>query len=150
MVNLEDGTVFVPDTTKPQKASKTSPFDFVNAITFSKEDLMVDEAQEKQYTPFVVNRALSFSQDAILLANEMNKYPNLDHRLQFDFLRSIIRKRKRYEKWQKYEEPEKIQFIKTFYKYSTVKAMEVAPLLTDEALARMKDRMSTGGLRDGS
>ena len=30
-----------------------NPFDFVNAITFSKKDIMVDDIAEKSYSPFL-------------------------------------------------------------------------------------------------
>ena len=40
------------------KLKKISPFDFVNSINYSKEDLIVDERTEKEYNPFIVNRAM--------------------------------------------------------------------------------------------
>ena len=59
-----------------------SPFDFVNAINYTKVRLMDDNSDiEKEYKKFIVKRALSFSHDTVLYANEMNKYPHLDNKL---------------------------------------------------------------------
>ena len=76
-----------------------NPFEFLNAINYTKKDLMVDPENEKHYNSFVVNRSLSYFPDTVAIANEMNKYHHLEKRLQFSFLINIIRKRKRFSKW---------------------------------------------------
>lgn len=148
MIQSLDGDIVETSKPEKEKSDKLSPFDFVNSINYTKENLLEDPARESQYLPFIINRALSFSQDTILYANEMNKYRDLPVVMQNDFLRTIIRKRKRYDKWQKLENNDKLDTIKTFYKYSTAKAMEISDLVTDEMIVLMKKRMFTGGLRD--
>lgn len=81
-----------------------NPFDFLNEINYGKNNIMVDDIVEKQYNPFMVNRGLSYFQDTVLMANEMNVNHHLDNRLQFDFFINIVRKRKRFSKWFKPEE----------------------------------------------
>ena len=76
-----------------------NPFEYVNSINYSKKDIMVDDIAEKGYNSFMVNRSLSYFQDTVLMANEMNKNHQIDKRLQFDFLINIVRKRKRFSKW---------------------------------------------------
>ena len=83
------------------KLKKISPFDFANSINYTKEDLIVDERTEKEYNPFIVNRAMGFGKDTIIAGNEMNARPHLDNKLQYDFLKSVVRKAKRYNKWLK-------------------------------------------------
>jgi hypothetical protein len=78
-----------------------NPFDFINAINYSKKDVMVDDLTEKEYNSFIVNRSLSNFSDTVLYANEMNINHHLDARLQFDFFINIIKKRKRFSKWNK-------------------------------------------------
>jgi hypothetical protein len=95
---------------------------------------------------FIVNKALSFHADTVVQANEMNKYPSLDKDMQFAFLTSMIRRRKRYGGWIKKVEVDKLETIKEFYKYSTARAMDVADLITDADLSVMKHRMSKGGV----
>lgn len=126
---------------------KLSPFDFLNAINTTKAQLIVDPETEKQYSAFMVNRGLSYFQDTIFAANEMNKYHQLDSRLQFDFLINIVRKRKRFSKWFKPEESSLIEVVKEYYGYSNEKARQALTLLSDEQLEKLKQKVSKGGRR---
>ena len=122
-----------------------NPFDYVNAINYNKKDIMVDDIAEKEYNPYIINKALSFFPDTILFANEMNKYHHLDHRLQFDFFINIIRKKQRFSKWLKPNEVENLQLIKDCYGYSNEKAKSVLTLLSNEQIDELKTRMNKGG-----
>jgi len=122
-----------------------NPFDYLNSINTSKKDIMVDDVAEKQYAPFIVNRGLSYFQDTVLIANEMNANHHLDHRLQFDFYINIVNKRKRFSKWLKPNEHENLEVVKEYYGYSNEKAKSVLPLLNDSDIAEMKKRTYTGG-----
>lgn len=128
------------------KQPSISPFDFVNAIQYSKEDLIVDDWSEKQYTPYIVNKSLSFGPDTIIPANEMNSRPHLEKKLQFHFLINTVRPRKRFNKWVKPEKIEAIEVIKQYYGYSTEKARQVLPLLTENQLEIIKQKLKKGGL----
>jgi len=122
-----------------------SPFDYVNAINYSKKDIMVDDISEKEYNPFIINKALSFFSDTILFANEMNKYHHLDSRLQFDFFINIIKKKQRFSKWLKPSEVENLELIKNYYGYSNEKAKSVLTVLSNEQIDELKTRMNKGG-----
>lgn len=121
-------------------------FDYVNAINFDKQDLFADPQAEKDYVPFVVNRALSYFPDTILFANEMNINNLAPKQWQFDFLRHAVSKRRRYAKWAKKEiQPNDVALVSEYYKYSLAKAMEVMPLLSIEQLEHIKEEMHKGG-----
>ena len=45
--------------TDEYKIPSISPFDFANAITENKKDLIVDEWSERQYNAFIINKSLS-------------------------------------------------------------------------------------------
>ena len=122
-----------------------NPFQYLASITHKKDDLMVDEETEKGYSPFMINRGLSYYQDTVLLANEMNRAGHIDHRLQYDFLRTAIRPRKRFSKWMKKTVPAKIDVIKEYYGYTDEKAYAVVDLISDTQLEEMKERLSKGG-----
>jgi len=122
-----------------------SPFDYVNAINYSKKNIMVDDLSEKEYNPFIINKALSFFPDTILFANEMNKYHHLDSRLQFDFFINIIKKKQRFSKWLKPSEVENLELIKNYYGYSNEKAKSVLTVLSNEQIDELKTRMNKGG-----
>ena len=106
---------------------------------------MITEENEKEYSPFMINRNFSYFQDTVLFANEMNIKSHLPNKLQYDFLMGTIRPRKRFTKWTKKDRPAKIEIIKEYYNYSTPKAEAVVDLISDERLKQMKDTLSQGG-----
>jgi hypothetical protein len=124
------------------KLKKISPFDFANSINTSKENLIVDERTEKEYNPFIVNRAMGFGKDTVIAANEMNSRPHIDNKLQYDFLREVVRPAKRYNKWIKSEE-ENIETIQQFFGYSFMKAKETLNLLNDTQIDLIRIHLST-------
>ena len=123
------------------KLKKISPFDFANSI-YNKDNLIVDERTEKEYNPFIVNRAMGFGKDTCIAANEMNARPHLDNKLQYDFLMDVVRKGKRYNKWLKYEE-EDIKAIQDFFGYSFIKAKEALNLLSETQIDLIKVHLNT-------
>ena len=125
-----------------------NPFDYVNQILYGKKNLIVDEVTEKSYTPFLVNRSLSYHKDCIVYANEVNQRHHLDKKLQYDFLLNTIRSQKRpFAKWVKSEKSEDIECIKTIYGFSDTKAREALRLLSNEQIQQLKEQADTGGLR---
>jgi hypothetical protein len=124
-----------------------NPFDYLKSINSTKKNIMVDDVTEKEYSPFIINRGLSFFPDTILYANEMNLKHHLDHRLQYDFLINIIKKKKRFSKWVKPQEVTDIEVIKEYYGYSDEKAKSVIQLLNDDKIEELKQRIYKGGKR---
>jgi hypothetical protein len=122
-----------------------NPFDYVNSINHSKKDLMIGEDEEKAYPPFLVNRSLSYFQDTVLLANEMNKCAHIDNRMQYDFLKTAVRPRKRFSKWHKKTSSDRIDIIKAYYGYSDAKAQAISDLISEATLKEMKEILSKGG-----
>lgn len=129
----------------PYKAPAISPFDFINAIHYSKDNLIVDDWSEKQYNPFIINKGLSYGHDTVIPANEMNSRPHLEKKMQFEFLKTTIRPRKRFNKWIKADSNSDIEIIKDYYGYSNDKAKQVLPLLSKEQLEILKENMFKGG-----
>ena len=125
-----------------------NPFDYVNAILQNKKQLVVDEATEKEYVPFLVNRSLSYHKDCIMYANEMNQRHFLDKKLQNDFLLNTVRSQKRpFAKWAKVEKSEDLECIKQVYKFSDSKARDALRLLSKEQIQELKEKTEIGGLR---
>ncbi len=125
----------------------SNPFDYVNAILQNKKQLIVDEITEKDYTPFLVNRSLSYHKDCILYANEMNRRHFIDKKLQNDFLLNTVRSQKRpFAKWVKSEKSDDLECIKTVYGFSETKAREALRLLSKEQIQQLKEQTQTGGL----
>lgn len=124
-----------------------NPFEYVNAINLSKKDIMVDDLAEKSYSSYTINRSLSYFNDTVLAANEMNKHHHLDKKLQFHFLINIIRKRKRFSKWDKPELVSDVEVVKEYYGYSNEKARQVLPLLLSDQIMNLREKVNKGGRR---
>ena len=123
-----------------------NPFDFVKSITYTKQDIMYD-LNESEYESYLINRALSYHQDCLLYANEMNRRFELSNRLQYHYLLNTIRKRKRFAKWIK---PEKIDDLKTvmeYYQISRAKAEEYLNILSDREVEYLRKKMNIGGVK---
>jgi hypothetical protein len=125
----------------------SNPFDYVNSINITKKDIMHDDISEKAYPAFMVNRALSYFNDTVLYANEMNINHTIDNKLQYHFLINIIKKKKRFSKWLKPQEVNNLELIKEYYGYSNEKAKSVLPLFNDEQIELLKQRIYKGGKR---
>jgi hypothetical protein len=122
-----------------------SPFDYLNAINYTKEQLIVDDISEKEYNGFMVNRGLSYFHDTVLFANEMNRYHQIDNLLKNDFLINMIRKKKRFSKWVKAHNIDDVEVIKQYYGYSNEKARQVLSLLSPDQITNLKTKVYKGG-----
>ena len=122
-----------------------NPFEYCNAINYTKKNIMIDDVAEKAYAPYMVNRQLSYFNDTVLAANEMNLKHHIDNRLQFDFFINIVRKRKRFSKWFKPEQISDLDVVKKYYGYSNEKARQVLTLLSTEQMNELKNKVARGG-----
>tara|TARA_X000000368_G_C22947026_1_gene674852 strand:+ start:650 stop:1027 length:378 start_codon:yes stop_codon:yes gene_type:complete len=122
-----------------------NPFDFVNAVTYTKKDIMVDKVADKGYSAFLTNKSLSYHQDCIMYVNEMNSNSHLDSTLQFHYFLNTLRKRKRFSKWSKPRVLEDMKVIQSYYDCSISKAEEYSKILTAKEIKIMKERMKKGG-----
>ena len=120
-------------------------FDYLSSINDNKKNIMIDDLAEKDYNSFMVNRGLSYFYDTALLANEMNQRAHVDSKMQYDFLRTVIRKKKRFSKWGKAEKLKDVDAIKQYYGYSREKAFQVLSLLTPDQLNHIHLKLSKGG-----
>jgi len=120
----------------------------VPSILQTKKNPFQDELDYKDYTPFVVNRALSYHLDCVLYVNELNRYPGLDKDLQYQYLLNSIRPMKRkFQPWQKSTTDKDLEYIKEYFGYSNQKAKEALSLLTDKQIEEIKIKTDKGGVK---
>ena len=128
-----------------------NPFDFVTDINLGKKDIITNsdnpELAERTYNPYLTNKSLSYFQDTVHYANEMNMHGDLNHKLQYSFLLNIVRKRKRFSKWHKTIDDENLQAVIDYYGYSVKKAKEALKILSNEQLSTIKLKLSKGGMK---
>ena len=122
--------------------------DWLNSINFTKENLIEEDPDLiKEYPPFIINRCLSGHLDAIMFANEMNKYPNLDKDLQYHLFLNTLRKKKRFSPWLRKDKVTDLEIIKQYYGYSNEKALNALKILTPDQINFIKQRLDIGGIR---
>jgi hypothetical protein len=123
--------------------------DIVPSILQTKKDVLTDPNDIKDYTPFVVNRALSYHMDCVLYANEMNIHPNIDNLLQYQYLLNTIRPMKRkFQPWQKAEVLKDLDCVKVYFGYSNEKAKAALKLLNDQQIAEIRIKTTKGGINN--
>ena len=131
----------------------SNPFDYINAINSTKKNLMRgtdnDRLAEKGYEPFLANRALSYHNDTIALANEMNTRHYLDKKPQFEFFINTVRPKKRFAKWVKKEKDSDLAVVKEYYGYNDIKARQTLTILSDRQINEIKRRIDKGGRNAG-
>ena len=116
------------------------------SVLQNKRDVLEDE---KDYNPYIINRALSFHYDCVMQANEMNKFPSLPGTLQYHYLLNSIRGYKRpFRPWQKRETIENLETVKEYFGYSNEKAKEVLVLLDADQIEEIKKAIHKGGTND--
>ena len=127
----------------------SNPFDYINDVSHSKKDINRNspnpELAAKDYNPWITNKTLSYFQDTILYANEMNKNFHLTNQQQFDYFLFSINKRKRFSKQAKKVTSEDVNHIAQYFGYSLKKAEEVLTVLTAEQLKTIKQKLELGG-----
>jgi hypothetical protein len=128
-----------------------NPFDFVNSINTNKKDLIstADDPKvaEANYNPWLINKALSYFEDTVLQANEMNTNYQLDNVLQYRYLINIVRPRKRFSQWVKKDKSGDIEVLKEVYGYSQRKAEVALSLLSTDQVEELRKRTRKGGLK---
>lgn len=122
--------------------------DILPSILVTKENVLDNE---KDYNPYVVNKALSFHYDCILHSNQMNMYPNISGSLQYHYYLNTLRAWKRpFQKWQKkLITDDRLETVKESLDYSDEKAKSALEVLTDEQIIMMKKTLDKGGINDG-
>jgi hypothetical protein len=109
--------------------------------------VVVTAENEKDYVPFVVNRALSFHNDILMFVNQMNLVPNADPLLQYHYLLNTVRAYRRpFQKWQKRETVENLDAVKEYFGYSNEKAKDALSILSDAQIEEIKKNLNKGGL----
>ena len=122
--------------------------DWLNSINHTKKNLIdEDPSIEKEYSPYIVNRCFSGHLDAILFANEMNKYNLLPKKMQYDFFINILRTKKRFSPWIRKDKIKDLDYVKRYYCYSNEKALQVLKILTKQQLNFIKSKFEIGGTK---
>lgn len=104
-----------------------------------------DELAEKDYNPWIVNKALSYFPDTVLIANEVNMYYDLDNRAQYEYLINMVRPGKRWARWVKDVSDEELDTVCEYYNVNRIIGREYLSLLSKEQIQIIKKEQDKGG-----
>ncbi len=120
--------------------------DIIPSILQTKQDILENE---KEYAPFIVNRALSYHIDCLMYANQMNLNSKLDSKLQYHYLLNTIRPMKRkFQAWQKQDKLKNLECVKEYFSYSDEKAKAALKILNDKDISFIKEKLEKGGVKN--
>jgi len=121
--------------------------EIIPSILQTKKSVINDEIDQKDYKSFIINRSLSYHSDCVLFVNEINKFPELDVDMQYQYLLNSIRPMKRkFQPWQKSEKEKDIDYVKQYFGYSNQKSKEALRILTKDQISDIKFRLDVGGI----
>lgn len=123
-----------------------SPFEYLKSINLTKQ-YNLEPLEEKQYPAFIVNRGLSYFIDTVLYANQMNIYPHLDKKMQYDYLFHSVKRKNRFAKWLKKDSDTDLETVMAYYKYNAAQAKAVLSILNEEQIKTLKERLNPGGIK---
>ena len=119
--------------------------DIIPSILQTKQDILENE---KEYSAFIVNRALSYHIDGLMYANQMNLNSKLDSKLQYHYLLNTIRPMKRkFQAWQKQDKLKNLEYVKEYFSYSDEKARAALKILNDKDIDFIKEKLEKGGVK---
>lgn len=119
-------------------------WDIINSINSGK-DISSEDNFKSLYTPFIVNKGLSYFIDTILYAQEMNMNPHLDTDMQYQYFINSIRPKKRFSKWAKKEQNDDATIVKEYYQYNDRKTQSALEVLSPEQIQIIRKKLEKGG-----
>lgn len=126
--------------------SAVNQFDFVSDITHGKTGFM-DDDNEREYSQFFVNRALSMFADTILLVDNIMQ-PNgvqISNRMHFDYLFHAVKPKKRFGKWPKQEIDDDTKLVMEFFGVNRTTALQYIRAGGENFVETIKTRSKKGG-----
>lgn len=119
---------------------------WLGSIGETGQDIMISVDDERTYDPFIINRGLAQSQDTVLLAEQMNRSPELSKRAQYAFYLHAVTKKRRYAKWAKKDKVGDEKMIAKHYGVNLERGMDILNRLTPEQLEAIRSfETDTGG-----
>lgn len=120
-------------------------FDFLNDLTFNKNDILTED-NEKDFSPYVVLKGLSNWQQSLHIAEYVNRMKELNKRMTYDFLLYTLPKFKTRGKWSKKEEVDEqtINDIMLYYpEVSFKQAEEISKILKPNEIKEIREFIKT-------
>jgi len=125
-----------------EKSDKMGLFDWTKNILESKKPIPWSPKVEREYTPFIISRALVNYIDCIMIVNELNKLGTISKKLHYTYLfNAIPKKRRGFQKGfvMAVKKPdEDVLAVCKIYSVSPEVAMDYMNILTPENITTIK------------
>lgn len=118
---------------------------YYDAVCTGDASIINEPEFEKEYNPFLINRGLSYHEDAILAAAVLNERHGLDKKLQVLYLINTLRPRKRFSKWVKATVSDDAKVVAEYYGISLRASRDILSLHSSEQLTVMRGFLDKGG-----
>lgn len=116
--------------------------DILPSLQLTKKHCLEDE---KDYVPYMVNKFISLHDDGLFFAAEMNRYPDLPKKAQYDFYFHILKARRRpFVKWAKPLKEEDVDLVKQYFGYNDSKARDALRILNTNQLEMIRKTLTVG------
>jgi hypothetical protein len=148
VINLETGEVELVSTEEDDAqvtSKKKSSFEAIKALSSIRPLTYRDLVEQNlYYKPFMINRAFSLFEDAVVAASEMNQRPHLDKDVHASYYIHALRPRRRFEKWPKLLDDLDAKVIAQYYGMSMREAKLHLRLHTKEQVNMMRRVLEEG------
>lgn len=119
-------------------------FDYLKALTETKEDLTADPSFKKTYNPFMINRWVSMNAATIYQSYFASTLQRVEKETHYKFLLHLLPQQKIYFKYAKKEKASKdIELLMDYYNIGYLEAKEYFKVLTTTELKSIKDILKT-------
>lgn len=116
--------------------------DILPSLQLTKKYCLEDE---KDYVPFMVNKFISLHDDGLFFAAEMNQYPDLPRKAQYDFyFHTLKTKRRPFVKRDKPVKEDDVELVKQYFGYNDSKARDALRILNTNQLEMIRKVLTVG------
>ena len=128
-----------------KKSQSITIFQFLESLTYSKEDLTKHPDFQKLYNPFMINRWLGMNKETLYAATYGDRLLRMgvSKEIHFRFLISIIEKQKVWFQYEKVDKENNLKSISDYYDIGLDEALEYLPLLDVDQIEKISN--SFGG-----
>lgn len=127
--------------TSDMKRKPIPLIDWISNIESSRDCILTEE-NEKEFSPFIINRVVARHAENLHHAYQMNQMPQLSAKMVYKYYHQSISKRKRYGKWgllKSEKTPGDIQLISNLYNVSATKAERYLEVYSEDKLKKLRD-----------
>lgn len=131
--------------------TEMKPFDLVDAVGYTKVDLFTEDpiGANSAYNAWLTNKHFSNFIDSLFYANDMNMVSDLPKDMQFRYYLAFLPSRKRFAKWNKPKEDDRIDSLMTYYGINRSRAKEALRVLKPDEVDEIVKIVRSGD-REGA